>query len=127
MGVTVFNHGAGGAAGLKVIAVSGAGALPANAAEGTLAVAAGGAGEVYVQREQPANAGEGAVWIVTGMKSEIPVNLRRRGSLCVYPLRALAYAGGSWAETPLWGYADGAWRSGRYYLYDYGAFAARLL
>ncbi len=122
MGVTVFNHGAGGAAGLKVIAVSGAGALPASAAEGTLAVAAGGAGEVYAQRAQPANAGEGTVWIVTGMASEIPVNLKRRGSLYVYPLRALAYAGGSWTDTELWGYTDGAWRSSRYYLYDYGAF-----
>ncbi len=112
----------GGAASLKVIAVANEAALPTGVREGTLAVAASSAGDVYMQRDQPAGAADGAVWIVPGIASEIPVNLTGRGSLYVYPLRALTYAGGSWTITDLWGYVGGTWVSGRYYLYDYGAF-----
>lgn len=116
-------HGFGGGASLnfKIIPYVSENALPATAAENTIAVITGTPITSYaLSPSEPSTPAEGMVWIATGASSAVAFNLLKRNAVIVCPLSVKQYIDGVWANKVAKSYISGSWLSWMRYLYNEG-------
>ncbi|NLI21747.1 MAG: hypothetical protein GX418_09395 [Clostridiales bacterium] len=121
MGEAMILRRGGGFGRLRVIAAASASALPATAAEGTVAVVTGTApGDLYAMATAPAGAVNGDLWMLTGAQSSAAFSLGRNTGVTLYPRCVYQRIAGAWAFVPAYVRLSGAWKPVSLRLYDAG-------
>lgn len=59
--------------------------------------------------EAPAEAEEGMVWIWTGEGSNVAFNALKKNGITLYPVHAMQFANGAWADVEAKSYQNGRW------------------
>ena len=121
----IFNVTGGGGAALnfKVVAYASEDALPATAAENTIAVITDTAITSYIfSAEEPSPATAGMVWIQVGASSPVEFNALKKNTIQVYPLRVKQYVDGAWVAKTAKSYQNGVWQNWQVYLFKDGVF-----
>ena len=108
-----FKCGAGGGGGsllLTVNAYASEDAIPASAAENTVAViTATNITSWTFSPTEPETPVEGMVWAVVGLTGKLVFNALKKNGIVLYPVSARQYIGGAWADKPAKIFQDGAW------------------
>lgn len=108
-----FKCGAGGGGGsllLTVNAYASEDAIPATAAENTVAViTATNITSWTFSPTEPESPAEGMVWAVVGLTGKLVFNALKKNGIVLYPVSARQYIGGAWADKPAKIFQDGAW------------------
>ena len=125
----ILNMAGGGGAGLNfsVKAYASELALPATAAENTIAVISDAAITDWVfAATEPTTRSDGTalsggeVWLHNGLTSNAPANALKKNGIWLYPTSCSQYVGGAWSPKTAKTYQSGAWVEWRTFLYTPG-------